>query len=313
MKKLLGALGALALVITLALTSCQPPKGVITITLSPSDTVLTVQPGQTVTWHITLTPDAANKGAIGKLTVTVNGSTVFDNDFGGAKEAVDTTVSFQVPTSAKSGDQYNVVFTATDANSGLSASVTVLLNVVAETYVEEDSVTMNWVSTSLTSNSMMMDLTKDGVQLENAESTTGQIAYVYNGDASVLNTLASPNADEIAQAYSANGITYSTDDKQVTFMKRVTTSYVWDNIDQATIDSLNLDENSTDYIANSTSLGYGVSTLATGDIVAFYNPQTNVKGFIRVVSFSTAKGSQISTTLTVDVKYVVYPQTETTK
>ncbi len=313
MKKLLGALGALALVITLALTSCQPPKGVITITLSPSDTVLTVQPGQTVTWHITLTPDAANKGAVGKLTVTVNGSTVFDNDFGGAKEAVDTTVSFQVPTSAKSGDQYNVVFTATDANSGLSASVTVLLNVVAETYVEEDNVTMNWVSTSLTSNSMMMDLTKDGVQLENAESTTGQIAYVYNGDASVLNTLASPNADEIAQAYSANGITYSTDDKQVTFMKRVTTSYVWDNIDQATIDSLNLDENSTDYIANSTSLGYGVSTLSTGDIVAFYNPQTNVKGFIRVVSFSTAKGSQISTTLTVDVKYVVYPQTETTK
>ena len=306
MKTLKGlAAGLFAVLITILFTACPNPQGQISITIDPAGN-LTVAPGQTVTWNVTLTPDSTQSSALGQFFVIANQDTVFNTDLQGVTESRSFQVNYTVPQDAQNGQNINITFVAVDAKSGLSSSVAVVLTVNAETYQEHQDITLTWNSTTL-DNHMMLVLTSDGVSLDGGGSTVGIIAYMYNGSDNIRNTIASPNAQEIADAYSANGINYSTSDKHETYFKRVTGQVNWDDIDQATIDNLALTANESDVIAGNPDLGYGVSTLAANDIIAFDNPATNVKGYILVKSFSTAKGAKISTTLTIDIKYVAGP------
>ncbi len=305
------AIGLAAVLVGVLFTACPTPQGTISITIDPAGD-MEVEPGQVVTWNVTLAPDSAMSSALGDFYVIANSDTVFSTNLNGATDTKTFQISLTVPEDAPNGEVINVQFVAVDALSKLESSVSVKLTVNGETYVTQDQITMEWNTTSL-DNTMMLVLTKDGISLEGGTSTAGQIAYMYNGDASILNTLASPNADEIAQAYSYNNITYTTDDKQETYFQRVTDQYTWDAIGQTDCENINIDATTSSLIANSSSLGYGVSTLAVGDIIAFYNPATNVKGFIKVDSYSTAKGEKLTTTLTVDIKYIAVPVSQTAK
>ncbi len=306
MKTLKGlAAGLFAVLITILFTACPNPQGQISITIDPAGN-LTVQPGQTVTWNVTLTPDSTQSSALGKFFVIVDQDTVFNTDLQGVTETRSFQVNYTVPQDAQNGQNINVTFVAIDAKSGLSSSVAVTLTVNAETYHEFQDITLNWNSTTL-DNQMMLVLNSDGYSLAGGNSTDGIVAYMYNGSQNILNTLASPNAQEIADAYDANGVTYTTSDKHETYFKRVTGQVNWADIDQAAIDNLSIGASESDLISGSANLGYGVSTLAANDIIAFDNPATNVKGYILVKSMSNAKGAKISTTLTIDIKYVAGP------
>jgi hypothetical protein len=307
------AFGLLGVLVAVLFTACPIPQGQVSITIDPAGN-LTVKPGQVVTWNVTLTPDSVNKSTLGKFYVLANNDTVFATDLQNSSEPRSFQVNYTVPADAQNGQQITVTFIAYDGVSGLQSSLSVTLTVEAEYYVESDNITFEYVSTSL-DNQMMLLLSKDGYQLRDGEDTLAQIAYIYVGDQDNLihNTLASPNAYEIADAYSYNGIEYTTDDKQITFFKRVTGQYTWDAITKDDVDNLTVNETNTDYIGNSQNLGYGVSPVEVGDIVAFYNPKTNVKGFIYVTYIEFAKnGAKITAHMTVDVKYVVYPS-ETAK
>ena len=303
------AAGLFAVLVAVLFTACPNPKGQIAITISP-DSNLTVKPGQTVTWNVTLSPDSTQSSAIGKFYLIAGQDTAFQTDLQGATESQTFQVNLKISDSASNGQQINVTFVAIDAKSGLSSSVSVVLTVQVppqETYNEEQDVTLNWNSTDITAE-MMLKLTAGGPYTVNGNSTDGIIAYMYNGDADVHNTLASPNAKQIADAFSANGVSYDTSNKHETYFKRVA-NMTWDAIDQTTIDQLDLTADNSDVIANNPNLGYGVTTLKVGDIVAFNNPATNTKGFIKVDYISTAKGTLGATSMKIDVKYVIGPST----
>ncbi len=298
------AIGLSVVLMGILFTACPTNQGLISIQINPAGN-LEVAPGTTVAWDVTLTPDSTQRSALGTFYFIVDNDTLRTFDLGGQETATTFQVSLTIPDSIPDGTQFNVTFLAVDAYSGLQNSVSIVITVKAtSSYNELADITLTYNSTSL-DNQMMLVLTADGYSLEGGTSTNGQIAYMYNGDATILNTLASPNAQEIVDAYSANGVTYTTSDKQETYFKKVTGSYVWDNIGQADCENISLDATTSDLIAGSSTLGYGVSTLAVGDIIEFYNPATNVKGFIKVNSYSTAKSNLITTTLNIDVKYVV--------
>ncbi len=298
------AAGLFAVLVAVLFTACPNPQGQIAISIDPAGN-LTVKPGETVSWNVTLTPDSTQSSALGQFYLIANQDTVFQTDLNGTTESQTFQVNLTIPDSAVNGEQINVTFVAVDAKSGLSSSISVVLTVETEVYNEFQNVTLNWVSDDITAK-MMLVLSSDGYSLADGNSTDGIIAYMYNGDADVLNTLASPNAQEIVDAFSANGVSYDTSNKHETYFKRMS-NLNWDDIDQATIDSLDLSADQSDVIANNADLGYGVSVLSVGDIVAFYNAATNTKGFIKVDNISTAKGTLISTDMTVDVKYVIGP------
>ncbi len=312
MKKVKLVLAAVIAVAGLLFTACNPtPQGKVTLVINPADTIVTVEPGQTLTWHVTISPDAVAKSTVGQLSVTElrNGtSTVLETNVYNSETAVEDDISYTVPKDVQNGEQIQIVFTATDGLSNNQTTYTVTLAVNAIIYAEVDNVTFTYNSTNLT-NEMMAVLTKDGVSMADGNSTSGQIAFVYNGSDNIRNTVASPNADEIKQLYSANGITYTTDDKQVTFFNRVTDA-TWDNVDANYINNLSLDENSSDNVGNTASLGYGVSIIKVGDLVAFNNPKTGVKGVMKITNVQYAKdGIKITATMTADIKYLVYPNT----
>ncbi len=300
------AAGLFAVLVAVLFTACPNPQGQIGISIDPAGN-LTVKPGETVSWNVTLTPDSTQSSALGQFYLIADQDTVFQTDLQGATESQTFQVNLTIPDSVTNGQQINVTFVAVDAKSGLSSSLSVVLTVETEVYNDFQNITLNWNSEDITTQ-MMLVLSADGYSLADGNSTDGVVAYMYNGDADVLNTLASPNAQEIADAFSANGVSYDTSNKHETYFKRMS-NLNWDDIDQATIDSLNLSADQSDVIANNANLGYGVSTLSVGDIVAFYNAATNTKGFIRVDNISTAKGTLIATNMTVDLKYVIGPST----
>ena len=312
MKKIKLILAAVIAVAGLLFTACNPTSnGNVSLVIQPADSIMAVEPGQTISWHITISPDAVERSTVGQLTVTEirNGvSNVLVTNVYNSETTVEDDFSYTVPDDANDGEQIQIVFTATDGLSSNQATFTVTLAVNAVVYVEGTDLTFTYVSTSL-DNEMMAVLSRDGISLAGGTSTTGQLAFIYVGDTTNLihNTIASPNAQEIADAYSYNGINYTTDDKQVTFYKKVT-DVTWDGVDANYINNIVLDENSTDYIAGSPNLGYGVSMLQVGDLVAFNNPQTGVKGVLKVTNIQWAKsGVKITATMTVDIKYLAYP------
>ncbi len=313
MKKIKLILAAIVAVAGLLFTACNPtPQGSVSLVVQPADTLLSVEPGDTLTWHITISPDAVEKSTVGQLTVTeIRGGTsqglitnVYDSE-----TTVEDDFSYVVPSNADDGEQIQIVFTATDGLSNNQTTFTVTLVVNATIYVSATDVTFTYNSTSL-DNEMMAVLSRDGISMADGNSTSGQIAFIYVGSTNVKNTIASPNAQEIADAYNYNNVTYTTSDKQITFFKRITGDVTWDNVDANYINNLTLDENTTDYIAGSQNLGYGVSVVGVGDLVAFNNPTTGVKGVLKVTYIQYAKsGAKITATLRADIKYLAYPNT----
>ncbi len=314
MKKIKLVLALVVAVAGLLFTACNPESnGKVTLVLNPADTMLTAEPGDTLTWHYTLSPDAVEKSTVGTLTIkeirgngTENGllTSVYNSEV-----SVEDDFSYVVPSDAQDGEEIKIVFSVTDGVSGLETDYTVTIVINAIMYVEATNITLTYVSTSL-DNQMMLVMTRDGISLEGGNSTAGQIAYIYNGDVNIKNTLASPNAQEIVDVYSVNGVTYTTNDKQITFFKKLS-GVTWDAIDAQYInDNVTVDETTSDYIAGSQTLGYGVAVVVNGDLVAFNNPATGVKGIVKVNTIEFAKsGSKITTTINVDVKYLAYPAT----
>ncbi len=312
MKKIKLTLALVIAVAGLLFTACNPKSnGKVTIVLNPADTMLTAEPGDTLTWHYTLSPDAVEKSSVGTLTIkeirgngTENGllTSVYN-----AENSVEDDFSYVVPSDAQDGEQIKIVFSVTDGVSGLETDYTVTIVVNATMYVEATDLTLTYVSTSL-DNQMMLVMTRNGVSLEGGTSTDGQIAYVYNGDVDIKNTLASPNAQEIADAYAPNGINYTTSDKQITFFKKLS-GVTWSDIDAQYInDNVTVDETTSDYIAGNSNLGYGVAVVGVGDLVAFNNPTTGVKGVVKVNNIQYAKsGAKITATINIDLKYLAYP------
>ncbi len=315
MKKIKLILAAVVAVAGLLFTACNPtPQGSVSLVVNPSDTVMSVEPGDTITWHITISPDAVEKSTVGQLTVTEirNGnSNVLTTNVYNSETTVEDDYVYVVPNNVEDGEQIQIVFTATDGLSNNQTTFTVNLVVNATVYVEATNVTFTYKSTTL-DNQMMAVLSRSGISMADGHSTSGQIAFIYNGANNVRNTIASPNADEIRQVYAANGKTYTTTDKQITFFKKLS-GITWADVDANYINSdLTVDENNTDYISNSQNLGYGVALVQNGDLIGFNNPKTGVKGVLKVTNISTAKnGVKITATLTADIKYLAYPSTST--
>ncbi len=312
MKKIGLYFGLIVVSLSMLLTACNKPSGVLSMVVSPNDTLITnVAPGDTLTWQVSIVPDAVEESTVGEVSVTVESAgvinTLMDSTYN-SEGTVNFSFSIVIPQEAQDGQEFVVNITATDGKSGnpISFETTVVVN--AEQYQEVSDITLYWNSTDLATNLALL-LTKDGAQTVDANSTDAILSYMYNGDASILNTIASPDADEIAQAYAANGITYTTSDKQNTIIAKYTGTTPWEDMDETFVRSYD-NEITTDYIAGNPDLGNGVSTLTVGDILIFQNKATGVLGVLRVTNLSTAK---FTSNLTVDVKYVVMPASTTAK
>jgi len=295
-------------------TSCNPtPEGVVSLVVDPSDSILTVEPGQTISWHLTMSPDPVENSTVGQLTITQirNGeSEELETNVYNSESTVEHDFSYTVPDDVEDGEQIQIVFTVTDGLSNNQTSFTVYLEASVQTitYAEINDVQFTYISTNL-ENEMMIVLTAEGYSMAGGTSTEGQLAFGYNGADHIRNIIASPNAQEIVELFDANDVTYTTDDKQITFIKRINAT--WEDIDaNYIINDLVVDENNTDYIANSQNLGYGASVVLVGELIAFNNPNTGVKGVLKVTYLGRDKsGEKLTTDLRADIKYVVFPNT----
>ncbi|MBN2892678.1 MAG: hypothetical protein JXL97_12490 [Bacteroidales bacterium] len=238
--------------------SCRNTSSEVLLTISPEFTYATQ--GETVSFVYVIIPDLLSDGELGEFYVRDSiGSEYFHEIYSGLNSVTDSFL-YTVPDSAALGDTIKFVFTAVDGNSDyVTTSYAVII--VDEGYpeiVEASNITSEFISTSLTTK-MMFDLTSSGVTMEDGQFIDGELAFIWYD--TIGYSICSPNADLIALLFNENGITYSTEDKQVTKIMK----YIgdWKDLTQTSINNLSI---ISDTLYNG---DIGVLDLIEGDIIVF--------------------------------------------
>ena len=285
MKLFLGAFAFLA--VGMLFTACNPDT---TVTIVLNQDSVTADPGDIVTFAVTLTPDAANKGELGDFSVSDSANFSMDSTFSGSNSA-SFNVKYTVPEDA-ANTTITLTFTAIDGKSGYSTteSARIIVGSGLPEIVETKDVKATYVSTTL-ENNMMYVLGADGVTTANGSSTDGDLAFVWQNTYGY--SICSPDAQWIHDLFAANGQNYTTSDKKNTKIMKYNGN--WDDLNQETINALQITSETV------SGGGNGVQNLNEGDIVV-YETADGRKGALKVNT-----NTKVTKYMTADLKYQKTP------
>lgn len=108
MKKLSNVF-LVVFLLSIVLDSCKK-EGIIQIEVIPETT--TAVAGKTLVFWATLTPDSEKKGKLGHVTVTIAGTTFFENDFS-VKDNQSFVFEYTVSENTNIGDEIEITIIAT--------------------------------------------------------------------------------------------------------------------------------------------------------------------------------------------------------
>jgi hypothetical protein len=231
-----------------------------------------------------------NKGELGNLTVTdESDNIIFEKNYSG-QEAITDSIVYIISDTVSVGQNVLLNFTATEPKNDIFTVDLFVIEIVAWTLpiVEALDITSNYISTTL-DNTMMFDLTDEGVIMEGGDFNDGELAFFWDNTYGYC--ILSPNAYFIAIYYSYFGITYTTDNKQETKIQKYSSS--WQDLTSETIDELNI---TSEWAQVG---GIGVQELEVGDIIVFETADGR-KGALLVKI-----NAKIDMSMTVDLKYQV--------
>jgi len=254
-------------------------------------------PGDFLQWDISLIAQTSEHGKLGSFTIKEGSTVLFSKDYSDYYYYNYDYINFyyDVPDDAIAGSTITLTCEAIDANSGLSTTEDIIINISDALPLEEWSGTLTYTSTDL-NNHFMLACKSDGAITVNGNSNEGDIAFNYQ--VNYGNNIVSPNADWTEILYSYNNITYTANDKKETKIQFYSGYTDWENINADFFQDINI--NTSTVIGG----GNGVQGVEQGDIILF-EMEDGRKGAIKVL-YTDYK---ITTNMQIAVKY----QTETNK
>lgn len=312
MKKLNVILGTFMVAVVALLASCNPdPETYVTITVDTNN--VSIAPGESYTFEITMTPDMVEEGQVGDMTIA-EGSVVLDSASFNSSSEVKHSFTYTVASDAVEGTDISLAVEVFDAVSGNGSTETISITVgaVPNVVVSHTALTLNYDngSTGFASSTPMLKIEKD---MDNATVNCtvvgpeeGNVGLVYQSQYG--NALASPDASWLETMYTINGASYSANGKTHTKLMKFTGDY-----DALTVEDIQNMTVTEEYLAGNDANGVAVDNLASGDYVAFETAD-GVKGVFKVTaSKGTEKGTKATSDITMDVKVLYEAGAGTTK
>lgn len=270
------------------LASCNPEPPIVTITVvSPTDSVLEIQAGQTYDFEVKLSPDGTNKGEVEKVTILDAGVAFSDSTF---NSTVDVTYkfSYKVADDAVEGAEINLVVEARDV-SGEMSSETIAMKVGAPAISEILTEDVNYVFTT-TGGNENMGIVFSETGISPSVGDDADLSYVWHGGTG--NGIVSPNNPiifHIVETLNPGGTTYDASTKKETKVAKYTGDIAFDDFTKESINELDI---TTDTWGYSTSVGNGVQP-DVNDIIVF-ETEDGRKGAFLVTSFQYANKTDAS-------------------
>lgn len=282
MKKLSSILGSLTLIALLALFAGCPTadEAIVTVTITPNDSLTTVMAGDSVSFVITLSPDGTNKGEVASLVIA-EGSDVLVEEAYTSTSVVTYDFTYKVAEGLAEGTTIDLSVEAKDASGQPTIkSINLVVGAPALTVYANQKMTAqaddHKMLFNMTDGALYMPSEVSGKTVLSADI---DLVFIHQDQDAIKYSLYSPSDDYVYTMGETYGSWLWSGTRNVTKIEKDNT------LDPATITAAEIEA--------LTVSGTSVNVLATGDVLKF-ETTTGRKGVILIgeTADSKVKGAQ---------------------